>query len=382
MSEIYYYGLHQILTIDSTVLLPELEMFRVPKFTGKATIQIRVGKPKARPATARRPAERYHFYKELFLHLGFEIEIDIEKKISMLVSHLLRISPHVLYTNVVEPVLRWAFVERGYALVHGATVAFGDRAYMITARTDTGKTTTLLKILSHQRSTIDNASFLSDDMTLVSADGYALTFPKPLTISQHTLQAVDPAVLTWQENLALFFQSRIHSREGRQIAFFLGKTKLPMATVNGLVQLLIPPPKYSIQRLIPGVKMTNKAKLAGLFIIERGEDQDVMLESSEAIEILLKNCEDAYGFPPYGAIKEFLYLANGKDLRPVEHTIIRKALSGLPANLIRSSHLEWWRRIPLFVNEIAPKELIPVEEPGYDAVPAVSISPIEKKPAF
>jgi hypothetical protein len=244
---------------------------------------------------------------------------------------------------------------------------------MITARTDTGKTTTLLRILSHQRSTIDNASFISDDMTLVSPDGTALTFPKPLTISQHTLQAVDPAVLTWQENLTLFFQSRIHSREGRKIAFFLGKTKLPMATINALVQLLIPPPKYPVQRLIPGVKMTSKAKLAGLFIIERGEDQDVMLESAEAIEILLENCEDAYGFPPYGAIKEFLYLSHGKDLRPVEQAIIRKALGRLPANLIRSSHLEWWRRIPLFVNDIAPKGLIPVEEHAYNSVPTGSI---------
>jgi dolichol-phosphate mannosyltransferase len=373
MSDIYYYGLHHILTIDSTVLLPELEMFRVPKFTGKATIQIRVGKPKPKPASAKKPTERYHFYKELFWHLGFEIEIDIEKKITIVVSPLLRISPHVLYTNVVEPVLRWAFVERGYALVHGATIAFGDQAYMITARTDTGKTTTLLKILGHQRNFTDNASFISDDMTLVSPDGTALTFPKPLTISQHTLQAVDPTVLSWRENLALFFQSRIHSREGRRIAFFLGKTRLPMATVNALVQLLVPPPKYSVERLVPGVKMTSKAKLAGLFIIERGEDQDVMLESDEAIEILLKNCEDAYGFPPYGAIKEFLYMTHSKDLRLVEQVIIRKALMGLPANLIRSSHLEWWRRIPLFVNDTAPKGLIRAKQHVYNPVPSRAI---------
>jgi len=32
---------------------------------------------------------------------------------------MLRYSPHVLYTNVIEPLLRWTFVKRGYALVHG-----------------------------------------------------------------------------------------------------------------------------------------------------------------------------------------------------------------------------------------------------------------------
>ena len=34
-----------------------------------------------------------------------------------------RPSPHVLYTNVVEPILRWTFAERGYALVHAACLA-------------------------------------------------------------------------------------------------------------------------------------------------------------------------------------------------------------------------------------------------------------------
>ncbi len=38
-------------------------------------------------------------------------------------------SPHVLYTNIVEPVLRWTFAERGYALAHAACLAVDDRAY-------------------------------------------------------------------------------------------------------------------------------------------------------------------------------------------------------------------------------------------------------------
>ena len=34
---------------------------------------------------------------------------------------------------VVEPILRWAFCERGYALVHAACFASGERAFMVTA---------------------------------------------------------------------------------------------------------------------------------------------------------------------------------------------------------------------------------------------------------
>ncbi len=44
-----------------------------------------------------------------------------------------------------------------------------------------------------------------------------------------------------------------------------------------------------------------------MFIIERGKDEILPIENSEAMEVLLKNCEDAYGFPPYDDVKEFLY---------------------------------------------------------------------------
>ena len=54
------------------------------------------------------------------------------------------------------------------------------------ARTDTGKTTTCLKTLDGRA-----YSFLSDDLTLLSPEGRVLPYPKPLTISRHTLQAVN-----------------------------------------------------------------------------------------------------------------------------------------------------------------------------------------------
>ncbi|MDR3575839.1 MAG: hypothetical protein P4L50_18410 [Anaerolineaceae bacterium] len=369
MLEHYNYDIHGIISISSEVILPELEPFHTIQSFDLPTIQVRVGRPKNRPDSEYKPGERHLFYKELFGIFGFEAEIVIGERVNILASPLLRYSPHVLYTNLVEPVLRWTFVERGFALVHGATIAFGDQAYMITARTDTGKTTTLLKILDHQRRFTDNASFISDDMTLVSPDGVAMTYPKPMTISHHTVQAVNSAVLTRRERLVLLYQSRIHSRSGRKIAFFLGKTKLPMATINSIVQFLVPPPKYNVQRLVPRVKLARTARLAGLFIIERGkEEMDRPLDKEEAIQILLSNCEDAYGFPPYEDIKEFLYKPNNTDLRPIEQGIIRSALGDLPANLIRSSHLEWWRRIPAFVDEVIAGDFVDHSQRSLHAV--------------
>ena len=51
-----------------------------------------------------------------------------------------------------------------------------------------------------------------------------------------------------------------------------------------------------------------------MFIIERGEEGIRPINNDEAMEILLSNCEDAYGFPPYNDLKEFLYFNNGDRL--------------------------------------------------------------------
>jgi dolichol-phosphate mannosyltransferase len=348
MKKTYSYDIHNIVTIVSEGELPELEPFLVDTKIQQPTIIVKIGTPRAQ-----KPGEEngtYMRYREIFGPLGFEVGIEMGEPVNVVASPMLRLSPHVLYTNVIEPLLRWTFVKKGYALVHGATIAFGDKAYMITARTDTGKTTTLLKILAYQRRNSDQAAFLSDDMTIVSADGTAMTYPKPLTISYHTLRAVNSDTLNFNERVALPFQSRIHSRSGRRFAFFISKTHLPAATINMITQMVIPPPKYFVKKLVPKVKLVNKANLAGMFIIERGEEGILPMKNSEAMEILLQNCEDAYGFPPYEDIKEFLYLYNGVDLRKEEHAIIRQALGELPATVIRSGNMNWWSQIPAFVN--------------------------------
>ena len=267
------------------------------------------------------------------IHAGRQIEATA--------SPLVGRSPHVLYTNVVEPILRWSFAERGYALVHAACLADRGRAFLLTARTDTGKTTTSLKILDSTA-----YSFLSDDLTLVTPQGRVLTYPKPLTISRHTLRAVKTPLLSRRERWGLVFQSRLHSRSGRRFAFVLAKTHLPAATINTIVQLLVPPPKFHVERLVPDVDVAVDARLAGMVVIERGGRGEAVLDEREALATLLSNCEDAYGFPPYSAIEGFLRSRNGMDLADREREIVAHALSGLPATLIRSDSMDWGSRLP------------------------------------
>jgi hypothetical protein len=147
--------------------------------------------------------------------------------------------------------------------------------------------------------------------------------------------------------MALRLQSRIHSRSDRRFAFLLTKSRLPVATINALVQWLVPPPKYHVERLVPGVATAIEAQASRFVVIERGGTGHGHLTPEEALETLMENSEDAFGFPPYPAIKEFLHNKNGHDLRERERAIVRAALESVPAAVLRSETMDWYERLPV-----------------------------------
>jgi dolichol-phosphate mannosyltransferase len=352
----YSYDIHGIVSVLSDARLPELERFRVGQLAADPDIRVRVGRVSTNGDGPGAPPIRYREGPGRF---GFGVEIQVGMPIEATASALVGRSPHVLYTNVVEPILRWTFADRGYALVHAACLADGEQAFLVTARTDTGKTTTSLRLLDSEA-----YSFLSDDLTLVCPDGRVLPYPKPLTISRHTLRAVRTPLLTRRERAGLIVQSRLHSRSGRRFALIIARTHLPAATINALVQLLVPPPKYHVERLVPGVAVAPEARLAGMVVIQRGGLGEVVLDDDEALETLMSNCEDAYGFPPYSAIEGSLRRRNGSDLKQVERAIVASALGGLPTSLLRSETMDWWSRLPGVVSRWTPTGRFDRAEPA------------------
>jgi putative flippase GtrA len=349
----YSYNIHNILKVASMFELPELEYFRVPALTADPDIRLRLERRRKKDrrrtdrtaGTPRRATDNIHYVESLGRY-GFEVSISNKNRVDIAVSSILRYSRHVLYTNVVEPILRWSFVRKGYALVHAACVSFDGQAVLVTAQTDTGKTSTILR-------TVDNyaCSFLSDDMTIVSKDGQVMSYPKPLTISNHTLSAVNAnSSLTWWERIALQFQSRLHSKSGRKVGLNLSKSKLPAATMNAIVQMFVPPPKYMVHRLIPKATYANYATLSRAVIIERGPEFVEALQHEQAVETFVHNAEDAYGFPPYPILADSLSQWNGEDLHPHEQAIVNEALQSIPTIRLRDPKFNWWQRLPTVTN--------------------------------
>jgi hypothetical protein len=208
---------------------------------------------------------------------------------------------------------------------------------MLSALTDTGKTATVLRLLREH-----GGRFLSDDMTVVDATGTALCFPKPLTISAHTVRAVRADDLTPGEWRRLRVQSRLHSREGRSFALTLSRFNLPIMGINAVTQMVVPPPKYSVDRLVP-CRIASSTRVSELFVIERGSPRVEDLDHGAAVERMLANTDDAYGFPPFRYLAPAITIAgrHHRELRDRERQILSAFLSHVRCRVLASDTFGW-----------------------------------------
>jgi hypothetical protein len=273
-------------------------------------------------------------------HLGSLIanfQIELGRQVRVIASPGLALSPHVLYTNVVEPLLRFMLIHRARVLLHAACISLNGTGVLVSARTDTGKTSTILRLLSGTK-----GAFLSDDMTILDGHGVASRYPKPLTISAHTLGAVPANRLSAAQRTALALQSRVHSRQGRNLAHFLGTLNVPIMAINAGVQFAVPPPKYTINELID-CEIAECVSPSYLFFIERGPKLIAELTHEEALSELLENSEDAYGFPPYAELAPLIQLGDQTytDMLRIERSILSAALASITCVRLRSDSFDW-----------------------------------------
>jgi dolichol-phosphate mannosyltransferase len=355
-TRVHRYDVAGVVALESEVALPELGGFATAALERPADIAISVGAVgrglRLRPLVTHGP--KFVAYEE---HLGptaANFRLDFGDRIDVTVGPLLARSPHVVYTNVVEALLRFVLVSRDHILLHSATIQLGGRGVMLTARTDTGKTGTVLRLLRDHE-----GAFLSDDMTIVAPSGLALGYPKPLTISSHTLAAVDLGVLSPGEQLKLSVQSRVHSRNGRSIGSLLGQLNLPIMALNAVAQAVVPPPKYMIDRLVP-CRFAPSTTVHELFVLERGPAALEELDGEHAAEIMIHNTDDAYGFPPFRYFAPAITI-DGQDYRALrrrEGDLLARFLRQVRTRRLAREDFSWADTIPRLVADdegLAPR---------------------------
>jgi putative flippase GtrA len=348
----YRYDVAGIVTIGSQVPLPELEYFRAQWLDGDMDIAVRVGDvgrgtPLGRAVVTQFVNPRALRYEEHLGRLGANFRIDLGSTIEVTVGPLLARSPHVVYTNILEALLRFVVADRGRMLLHSACLVIDGHGIMMSARTDTGKTGTILRLLREQ-----GGEFLSDDMTIIDDQATALAFPKPLTISHHTLRAVEAKDLSPGEWRRLRLQSRLHSKEGRSLALILSRYNMPIMAINSITQIVVPPPKYNVDRLVP-CRTGSSTTVRDLFLIERGEDDLSAVTVPEAVDELMVNTADAYGFPPFQYLAPVCVLGDGDyaNLQRRERAVLASAVARMQTRRIASNSFGWADTIPALLEK-------------------------------
>src|SRR5256886_9210891 len=143
------YDIDGMVWIKRSVRLPELEFFRSSSL-GDADIVIRtrpVGGWAPRTNIAIKNGSTRLEYREHLGPLFANFSIDMEDPVVVTAGPLLALSPHVLYTNVIEPLLRFILASKGRMLLHAACISIGGRAQTPSRQTRNRKTSTTLPTL-------------------------------------------------------------------------------------------------------------------------------------------------------------------------------------------------------------------------------------------
>jgi 4-amino-4-deoxy-L-arabinose transferase-like glycosyltransferase/putative flippase GtrA len=344
---LYRYDLGGLLRLDSESELPELAYFRTAATT-KPDIRIRIRRVGGFFGTRvrlRRDGERVTYREHLGV-LGADFNVTMGEPIEVEASPLLALSRHVLYTNVVEALLRFVLVSKGYVLLHSAGLEVNGEATLLSAQTDTGKTSTVINLVRER-----HWRFISDDMAIIDPAGFVRTFPKPMTLSYHTMtRAVDASTLSPKKRMQLQVQSRVHSKSGRTVGKGLGTLNVPIMSINSVLQIMVPPPKYHITALMPA-HIATEVPIAHVFLMERGEPIQESVPLEAAIDQLIDNTDDAYGFPPFSTLAPHFVIggADYQQLRVRERELLTQALSKVPVLRLRVRGHEWGELLPRLI---------------------------------
>jgi dolichol-phosphate mannosyltransferase len=397
-----YYNIHDILRIDSQVPLYELEYFRTEKLPGQADLIVNVNgnvgnntglfHKRRRIIDDRFAEEKKINYTEHFGPLGSQFSIDFSSPIVVTVNSLIARSRHVLYVNLVEPLMRFLIISKGHVLLHSACIAISDQnSLLLSAPPDTGKTTTVIKCIRK------GLGFLSDDMTIITPNHESLCFPKPMTISAHTFntaienphntddtiynipstnsnsspssndisgsRAQSETSMTRSHTAqsqnnnnnnnnshgGLRIRSIVHSKGGRQFMRRLGNRNVPIFTINTIGQTIIRPPKFRIEDVVrQRAKIIPKASVQSFLFLERGNKEEIVpIAKDEALTKAIENSDDAFLFPPYKDVLRYLNIngASASDLLLLEKNMIAKLLEKIDTKIVRSESRSWYKAV-------------------------------------
>lgn len=333
----FYYNIHGLIGISSPVRLSELDVFASTVPLTRADIYVR----SARQATPRCLPGAV-CYDEGLGRLGYGVAImQGEAYSELVVSAMLERSPQVLYQTVIEPVLRWTLVRKGYALVHGACGVFGERGVLVTAPAGHDVAAGMLAAVR-----LHDGAFMGGNGVILGQNGRLLSFPTSLSLSPELVQIAElPSLFGfWQRgllglNTVLGRLGRLVN--GRLLAQRLHHHRFPVATLGGYWQRWLPAPRIMVEALIPGLAVAREAAWSLLVLVLPHGDAEP-LSAAQAVEQLLQNGATFYSLPPHPALMTQLGQWRGQDLAVQEREIVASALRSRMVQRLVTENGRWW----------------------------------------
>lgn len=205
-----YYSIHNLLKIATNVDIPVPEYFKLQKPIRNPDVeilQVPLGFKKSKENVLMRT--NYYFWrKKNTLFIDFNVANaklaieDIFGKTRIRCTKALRkLSTKESWNRLVEAVLWFKLIKRGYTFVHAGALSYnGKEGVLIAAPADTGKTSTVLSLLSTGR-----FGFMTDDAVLLG-NGFAYSYPEKVKVSPYTLTGNIRVARSWKRKI---FKSRL-----------------------------------------------------------------------------------------------------------------------------------------------------------------------------
>jgi len=187
-----YYSVHDLVTVESNTTVPVPNHFEVPETKIDGPVDLTVERGPVEFTIDRDEMTRC----QLFFFGQTEDTFIIDYKLPVADARLmlaeLEGSTRIQFTRsferfgdipiLVNTILQFKLLQRGYTFVHAGSVERDGCAALVAGMRDTGKTSTVLSLING-----DTTRFMSDDLTILGADGTARNYPTEVGISPFTL---------------------------------------------------------------------------------------------------------------------------------------------------------------------------------------------------
>ena len=186
-----YYSIHDLITVKTNmnnVKIPDC--FLEEEVKGEPDIEIVQERLEfSKPERAARSRNYFYWTDGATLFMDYAVPLmnaklvvdGLEGKTKIKVTESLNKFGRVELPSF-NSILDLKLIQKDFALLHSGCLNYKGQCFLITASRDTGKTSTVLSLFDGK-----DFKFMSDDLTIVSRNGEAHSYPEKVGISPHTL---------------------------------------------------------------------------------------------------------------------------------------------------------------------------------------------------